>query len=162
MQRRILGNEGEELHALALRIAREDAPEIAAVARVHVDDVVPIRIFAGPNEASAVMSHGNANLIQLVDRTVVGRIAKLLITRAGGVDHELALASRATDEVLHNELSHGRATDVTEADEQDAMHGGTPSLRVSGRLSNHSNGWNPSAWQASSSRLPSVVLTKTD
>ena len=33
-QRRILGNEGEELHALAFRIAREDAPEIAAVARV--------------------------------------------------------------------------------------------------------------------------------
>lgn len=120
---RVLRDVGEQLHALVCGVSREDAAERPLVVLVHVDDEVPVAILGRSNAAGTMLEHGDANGAQLVDGAVMRWVAVLLVARTRRVDDELVGEAGTGDEIDHDELRHGRSADVSETNEQDAVHG---------------------------------------
>ena len=105
---------------LIFGVAAEDAQHIAAVACVHADEIVVVRvILAAELHGVFPLAGDTAGLKQGADGRIDG-VSNLVAGVGGGRDDPVK--PLLAHELLHDQLGHGAAADISGADEHDSNH----------------------------------------
>ena len=105
---------------LIFGVAAEDAQHIAAVACVHADEIVVVRvILAAELHGVFPLAGDTAGLKQGADGRIDG-VSNLVAGVGGGRDDPVK--PLFAHELLHDQLGHGAAADISGADEHDSNH----------------------------------------
>ena len=103
--------------------AAGEGEDVAEVGVVHGDDEVEGFEVASGELAAEVASPGVAFMFEGGEHAAVGFVADVIVGGGGGVGLDFLFESGFADEAVEDDFRGGRAADVAEADEEDAVRG---------------------------------------